>query len=356
MQSIHIDPEHDLAKIPDLSMRGKVLALILLCMACIHCSRAIFFENVSWIDLKQYSIGQERSPFQQRVAMMPILRLGGSSSLMRRAAAMVDHAERHQAGRESILCAEVMSPEKLTSVIVGTGCNLAAVFTLFLYGRRFGAMRWLPPVIFLGILYVSYAARYEQAYWYPYDLPHAMLFGLACLALLEGPIWLFFPLFLLDVPMRETSIFLILVSLPIFVERWGWKRALGTAAALGVTYLAIRLPIARHFAHNVSETGERFTLNLKNLALPLHWPQMASALGFLLLPIWMGRSGLPHRHRIFLWTMLPCLCVTVAYGIWVESRIAIEWSIPCALLATIEILQLTRAMAVHGVLERSATA
>ena len=337
------EPEKRIA--PDLSSRGKSIALVLLVLACLHCTRAIFFQNVSWVDLKQYAAGQERSPFQERVAMMPILRIAAANPVVQQMAALLDREDRHLHGREALACAEVMSPEKLTSMVVATICNLLAVFLLFHYGKKFGALRWLPPLIFLAILYVSYAARYEEAFWYPYDLPHAFLFGVACVALLEGPLWLFFPLFLLDVPMRETSIFLVLVSFPFLLQRWGWKRAVMTSFALGMAWLAIRVPIAHHFAHNPSETGPRFLLNLKNLALLLHWPQMASLLGFTLLPIWLGRARLPRRYLIFLWTMLPCLCVTATFGIWIESRIAIEWSIPCAMLATIEFYHLLRHVA-----------
>ena len=60
---------------------------------------------------------------------------------------------------------------------------------------------------------------------------------MACLAILEGPIWIFFPLFLLDVPMRETSIYLVLVSFPFFLQRWGWKRAAATSFALAAAWL-----------------------------------------------------------------------------------------------------------------------
>ena len=74
---------------------------------------------------------------------------------------------------------------------------------------------------------------------------------------------------------------------------------------------------------------------------------MASVLGFTLLPIWLSRRRLPANYRIFLWSMLPCLAVTVAFGIWIESRIAIEWSVPCALFAATEFVHFTRENAVR---------
>jgi hypothetical protein len=37
---------------------------------------------------------------------------------------------------------------------------------------------------------------------------------------------------------------------------------------------------------------------------------MASALGFLLVPVFLGRARLPVQFRWFLYWMLPCLLVT----------------------------------------------
>ena len=151
-----------------------------------------------------------------------------------------------------------------------------------------------------------------------------------------------FPLFAVDVPMRETSIYLVLIAAPFFVERWNWKRAAAAFVGMSAFWLAVRLIIGRAFALNDSETGSRLLLNLKNLALPLHWPQMASALGFLLLPVFMGRAHVPLRLRRFLYTMVPCLLVTAWFGMWIESRITLEWSMPLAYIATLEFVAMVR--------------
>lgn len=100
--------------------------------------------------------------------------------------------------------------------------------------------------MFLAILYVMYAAYYEKAYWYPWDIPHMLLFGTACLALLEEiHIWLYFPLFLLDVPTRETSVHLLLLAAPVFLRRWGWKRAVSALFPLAGVWAAAPLPYER---------------------------------------------------------------------------------------------------------------
>jgi hypothetical protein len=38
--------------------------------------------------------------------------------------------------------------------------------------------------------------------------------------------------------------------------------------------------------------------------------------------------------------MLPCLLVTGWFGMWIESQIFLEWSMPIAYLASVEILNL----------------
>ena len=314
------------------------IVVALLILACLQCTRAIFFQNVSWVDLHLYAEGRERMPFQGRVAMMPLLRAAGESRYMGLIAAAIDREARHQVGRRGLECAEPFSPEKLASLLAGTLCTLLAVAILFARGRSFGALQWLPAVIFLGVLYASYAARYEEAYWYPYDLPHMLIFGAACLCLLDGPLWMFFPLFVLDLPMRETSVFLIVVAVPVLVRRWRLPKAMPALAVMAALWLAVHLAITRAFAQNASETGSRLTLNLKNLALPLHWPQMASALGFLLIPVLLGRARLPDRYRWFLYWMLPCLLVTAWFGMLIESRIYLEWTMPIAYLASLELM------------------
>ena len=79
------------------------------------------------------------------------------------------------------------------------------------YGhRRFRQFWWLPAMLMLTMFYVTYAARYETALWYPYDLPHFAVFGIACLAILEGAWWPVIILFAIDLPIRETAIYLTL--------------------------------------------------------------------------------------------------------------------------------------------------
>ena len=136
-----------------------------------------------------------------------------------------------------------------------------SVAILFARGRRFGALQWLPAVIFLAILYASYAARYEEAYWYPYDLPHMLIFGAACLCFLEGPLWMFFPLFVLDLPMRETSVFLIVVAVPVSCA--AMETAQGNARACRDDGFVARGPPGDNEGLRLERIGDRVQADIK---------------------------------------------------------------------------------------------
>jgi hypothetical protein len=312
----------------------SIVVIAILCLAGIHCSRSIFFDNVSWINLHDYAYGRERSPFQERVAMMPVLRIAADSPALRAASDSINLRRKLDPGMER---AEVMSPEKLASIASGIASTLLAVAVLLLYGRKLGALYYLPAALFLVIVFASYASRYEAAYWYPYDLPHVFLFGCATMALLEGPIWLIFPLFVIDTVVRETAVYLIAVAAWPLARAFRWPRAVLALSAMFLIWAAIRLTIVHHFAGNASETGLRVGLNLTNLMHPTHWPQIASMLGFLLVPVWMARANLDFDQRVFLWLMAPCLICTLAFGVIIESRIALEWAMSVAFLASVEL-------------------
>src|SRR5579859_4028992 len=86
--------------------RKDLLVLILLLLAGAHCTLAIFYNNVSYINLKMYAAGTERNPFQERVAMIPLLRLASQSPQLQRVAALLDAHDRRYPGRTGPDCAE----------------------------------------------------------------------------------------------------------------------------------------------------------------------------------------------------------------------------------------------------------
>ncbi|MFT4111226.1 hypothetical protein [Silvibacterium sp.] len=316
---------------------SNMAILLLLALAAVHCVQSTFYGNVSYISLEGYVAGTDHQPYQGRIGMIPVMSLASRSKAMERVAAFLNTRERGELGRVESVCAEPMTVRKLACLQVGCICTLAAVALASLYGwRRMPILWWLPPSLTIAILYASCAARYLQALWFPYDLPHMFLFGACCACILTRRCGALIPLFALDVFFRETSLYLIPLCLSL-APRMSRRRVTMLCATMFALWLVIHLPIAYHYRHNVSETGNRIRANLRSLEMPLYWPQIASMLGFLLLPVWMGRRHLSQHSRTFLLWSLPCFAVTAFYGLWIESRVAIEWTIPFALLAAEEL-------------------
>jgi len=186
----------------------------------------------------------------------------------------------------------------------------------------------------LAILYVTYAARYEEQFWYPYDLPHFAIFGVAAVCVLDDLWAAAFLLFLVDVPLRETSIYLLPVLLTVGYSRNKLRPALGWGAAMVVVWLPVRLAIIHRFAANPSDVGIHWRGMAVSVANPLHWPQIASAMGFLLFPLCLGFKYLNRDQRAFIYGAIPGFLVTLAFGVWYETRIWDEWAIPAAVLLT----------------------
>jgi hypothetical protein len=325
------------------------IILILFALAGAHCALSIFYDNEDWLNLPQYSAGQERNPYQERIAMMPILRLAGHSPRISRWAQIFEQRNQHL--RFSIHT----GPEDMASIVAGVVSVWAALLVCCLVGRAYmPRLWWLPGTIALAILYASYAARYEHALWYPYDLPHMFLFGTACACLLTDRPWLGFAFFALDVPMRETSIFFVLLSFCLAREHSTlWRRVQVPLLSL-LVWLAVRLPIMRAYRNNATETGSRMIRNLHLVGHPMEWPSVASALGFLLIPVWLGRRHLSRNARLFLWLALPCMAVSGYFGILIETRMFVEWTIPFAILAATEAIAVLPSAALADQLSASA--
>jgi hypothetical protein len=305
----------------------------LLLLATIHCAASLFFVNYSYLDLKAYANGSERMPYQGRMGMMPVLRLAERSPEF---LAMTARVDRSLAAHKRSAFKSV-SVEELASMIAGLVSLLAAVSVAAVYGwKRFRPAWWLPPALLLGMLYVTQSARYETTLWYPYDLPHAALFGTACVLLMEGGWMPVLLLFLADIPMRETGIFLVPVCLAVGWARGQMRQAAIVSALMLAAWIPFRLYVRHRFAANPSELGIHWHSTLEVILNPLHWPQIASAFGFLLVPLCLANAVLSRAQRAFMAGALPCLLVTLGFGVWPETRIFGEWLLPAAVLLTAE--------------------
>lgn len=314
-----------------------IVGIVLLVLASVHCVASIFFVNYSYLDLKAYAAGAERMPYQGRMGMMPVLRMAEQSQGFVALAAKIAHlmsSHGHSAFKD-------MTPEILACILAGVASLLLSVSVAMVYGiKQNRQVWWLTPTLLLAMLYVTQGARYETTLWYPYDLPHAALFGTACILIMEGawvPVLL---LFLLDVPMRETSIFLVFVCLAVGWAR-GQMRQAGIVSGLMIAaWIPFRFYVQHRFAGNPSELGLKYHTLLATIVSPIHWPQIASAFGFLLIPMCLGNRLLSRTQRAFMLGAMPGLLVTLAFGVWPETRIFGEWLLPASVLLTAEAMVL----------------
>ncbi len=313
----------------------RLVVLFLLLLAATQTVVSYFHSSYSYLDLQSYAKGTERNPFQRRMGMMPILRAAETSPTLQRAAEKL----RHKAGGKAGTAFREMTPEALASIVVGLISVQALVLFLYWYGTlRFVQLWWLPAAAFLVMLDVTLVTRYQINVWYPYDLPHFMLFGIASVCVMEGWWVAGTCFFLLDIPVRETTIFLLPVIAAVAWSRTAKKMAIFLPAALLCCWIPVQLYAHYRFLHNSSEAAFRLPGNLLLLKNPLNWPQIASAFGFLLVPLILGRRLLSRGHRAFLLGALPGVIVTCLLGVWTETRIFDEWLPAAACLITYEIL------------------
>jgi hypothetical protein len=396
-----MQPGNSLSRCGGTEWNGRdLLILAFLVLAAIHCVRSDFFVNESGgIDWRGYASGEIQMPFQGRVGMIPVLRWAEHSGVMVQGAAkyesMMSVASKYS---------EPVSVEKFASLVVGLIAVLAMLGYCVAYSRRRGFEAWwLPSVLMLLILMVTLAVRSEHDVWTPYDLPHAALFGIAVMCAFESEWWLMLALFSVDVVLRETSVYLLAVSIPMSWMAWrgveprrlrvgvmagvigafegewwpvlaplaldlhmrktsiyllaasipmsgvAW-RGVGSrnlrvgvmAGVMGGYWLAWRMAIQRRFAGNPNDTGLHWGANFHELVFPHHWPQMFSAGGYLIVFVWLARGRLCVEERLLLWCTLVTAPVTLYFGRWGETRIWLEWTLPWAVLAARELEQYFR--------------
>jgi hypothetical protein len=73
------------------------------------------------------------------------------------------------------------------------------------------------------------------------------------------------------------------------------------------------------------------------MAAPWHWPQVFSIVGFLWIPVILGRNALNGMQRVVLSMASLCMLASFFFATWNETRVWIEWSMLFAALASVEL-------------------
>jgi hypothetical protein len=302
----------------------RAITLFLLVCATTHCVLSIFFVNLSYLDLNQYAAGTAPLPFQRRLLLIPFVHWAESSHLLQLGAARYTRYLNQY---------EPLTSAKFGCLLLGIVMVNALGLLTLRYARKLNLRHdWLIWTLLLVILYASYAARFEQALWYPYDLPHLALFGAATLCLLADEPALFLAFFVVDAFARETSIYLIVVALLTYYRSRSWQ--IISAISVGL-WISTRI-LAQHLypSNTLALNGVRWF----HMAAPWHWPQIFSIVGFLWIPVWMcSRRYLTKSQQTILYAATICMAATFFFATWNETRVWLEWSTLFAALAAIEL-------------------
>jgi hypothetical protein len=225
-----------------------------------------------------------------------------------------------------------MSAAKLACVLISIVSLCAfGLWSIRASGRLGIRQWWLLWAFLLAILYASYAARYEQTLWYPYDIPHLVLFGVGTIFILLNRPVPFIAALAVDSLMRETSVFLIALAVLVHHRSKAWR----ISAVVGSVLWVLSRLLAQHLYPNGAYA--RNGLHWYGMIKPWHLPQLFSIAGFLWLPVWLAVRYLSKLERLALYGATAMIVATFYFATWNETRAWSEWSVLFAILASVQL-------------------
>jgi hypothetical protein len=240
----------------------------------------------------------------------------------------------------------VDTPENLVIILEDCACLVLLLPITVALRRRFRplpATTWFAPLLMLLVVAFTYVVRYEQRFTMPYDFLSLLFYNAGLLAILQRRPWWMLAVLTIATPNRETVIFLV------FVWFWLEWRAGRRAAAVAFSVagaaicMAWRVAIARLLHSPDQPYFLPWDNNIKGILLPLHWPQLFSAFGYLAVPIWMLRATIQDDRLKDVWkSTIPFIAGALVVGVWRETRIFGELSPLVAITFAIQVEQLLR--------------
>jgi hypothetical protein len=244
-----------------------------------------------------------------------------------------------------------VAPEVLVQAAIDVGCLLLAGWLTTKIYQASSSRRLLTPFVYPLLLVVcgaTYVMHTVQNFRFVYDFPSLTFFAAGMYLMYFRWHWAWFAaLFCVATINRETTLLLLpLYMLNNAVEegRFAWvhvfkRQTLAVVAPLGALWIAWQILVQYTFGRNASEFYPRFDWNLKSLVLPLAWPQLLSAGGYLLMfVVVMRRRIADPRLRAWLWLVPVWLVFMFVYGILIETRVFGEL-IPLIVCATAVIVE-----------------
>lgn len=298
-----------------------------------------FRITLPWVNTAKYALGRERMPFQARMLMALPMRWASHSRALAWLAKAIS-------GHSVFWFPRPGSPEVVVQAAMDVGCLLLAGWLTTRIYRGSSSCRlltWFIYPLFLAVCCATYVMHTAQNFRFIYDFPSLAFFAAGMYLIYFRRHWVWFAaLFCVATVNRETTLLLLpLYMLDGAVEdgRFAWRRVLrartlAVVVPLAALWIAWEIFVRHLFAYHRSEMYPRLDWNLKSLALPLAWPQLLSAGGYLLLfVVAMHRKLADPRLRAWLWVIPVWLVFMFPCGILVETRIWGEL-IPLVVCAT----------------------
>jgi len=315
-----------------MQRRHRYLRIAIYALATVQFVWCYLWLTRPYVNTLLYSQGKERMPFQGRCLMVPVMRWAHGSAALQWLSRPFSLSH--------FWFPRTVQPEVLVQAGVDVLC-LAATgwFTVKIYeasSRRHLLTPFVYPLL-LAVCGASYVMHTVQNFRFIYDLPSLALFTAALYVMYFRLHWAWFAaVFLVGTVNRETTLLL----LPLYAidqaivdelaggqsqSHFDWRRALRArtvliVASLAALWVAMQIGIRHLFRENRSEFYPRFDWNLKSMVLPLAWPQLLSACGYLLLAAVLLRSRIVDgRLRAWLWIVPVWLCFMFSFGILIET-------------------------------------
>ena len=317
---------------PSLRSLTPVVWTLLVLMA-LTIGRAAVSQNTNFIDLKKYSELKEQSPFQNRILMAYVLRAATHNAIFLRV-------------YNTLFIKTVDTPENLVIILTDCICLVLLLPITVALRRHFRPApptTWFTPLLMLLVVAFTYVVRYEQRFTMPYDFLSLLLYNVGLLAVIARRPWWMLAILAIATPNRETVVFLV------FVWFWLEWRAGRRASAVLFSGIGAAICLAWRIAIGtlIHSPHQPYFLpwdnNIKGILLPLHWPQLFSAFGYLAIPIWMLRGTIQDERLKEVWkATVPFIVGALVVGVWRETRIFGELSPLVAITFAIQVEQLLR--------------
>ena len=311
-----------------LSLPVRWLFLMLLCsyFALSYASLPMF------LNMKLYTEGLERTPFQCRVLPMFAFRMLVGSPFL--------------ADMQAHLPTIYNDPYRLVLTMIAFVCLVVAVAATSVTIRGLTG----DPIFafwssFLIILWAQFDLAYawDNPFTTPYDVPSLMFFAIAIALVIRQGWPIYYLNFVLAVMNREAACFIT-----VFFAVWEWFRLenekdlksrvrwiVPHVLLQAAIWVAIKLLLAWIFADNPVEEGglanglflTHFSYNIRELLKPQQWPLLASVCGFSLPFLWLQRRwiGVRGLERAIIVILPLSFAGLMIVGRVVEIRIFSDW-------------------------------